>query len=479
MEHFDLFVIGTGPAGQRAAIQAAKLGKKVAICDRRELVGGVCINTGTIPSKTFREAVLYLTGRRQRAIYGRSYTVKEEITMEDLLFRCQHVIRREVEVIRDQVSRNGITLLGGEASFVDPHTLIIKGQEEETEVRADYLVIATGTVPSQPEGVDVDQETVITSDMIMSIKRIPQTMTIVGAGVIGAEYASIFAALGVEVTLVDKRRQLLEFVDVEIMESLKYQMRDMDCIFRLGEEVASVTIEKPGRAVAILKSGKRIISELLLYSIGRIGATPALNLKAAGLTADQRGRLKVDERYQTEQPHIFAAGDVIGFPALASTSMEQGRIAACNAFGAQVISMPDLFPYGIYTVPEISMVGKSERELTEEGIAYEVGLARYREIARGVMVGDDSGLLKLLFHRETRKILGVHIIGTSATELIHIGQAVIAMGGTIDYFVNTVFNYPTFAECYKVAALDGYNKVGPAEGEVPPPGSGLTDRRED
>ena len=474
MEHFDLFVIGTGPAGQRAAIQAAKLGKKVGMCDHRELVGGVCINTGTIPSKTFREAVLYLTGLRQRSIYGRCYTVKEEITMEDLLFRCQHVIRREVEVIRDQLSRNGITLLGGMASFVDSHSLFIKGQEGKTEIGADHVVIATGTAPSQPEEVDVDQETVITSDMIMSIKRIPQTMTVVGAGVIGTEYASIFAALGVEVTLIDREEHLLEFVDVEIMESLKYQMRDMDCTFRLGEEVSSVKIEKPGRAVATLKSGKKIISELLLYSIGRVGATRALNLEAAGLTADNRGRLKVDKRYQTEQPHIFAAGDVIGFPALASTSMEQGRIAACNIFGAPAISMPDLFPYGIFSVPEISMVGKSEGELTEAGVAYEVGLARYREIARGVMVGDHSGLLKLLFHRETRQILGVHIIGTSATELIHIGQAVIALGGTSDYFVNTVFNYPTFAECYKVAALDGYNKVGPAEGEVPPPGSGLT-----
>jgi NAD(P) transhydrogenase len=387
------------------------------------------------------------------------------------------VISREVEVIRHQLSRNGITLFGGEAAFVDPHNLIIKGQEGKTEIGADHLVIATGTVPSQPEEVDVDQETVITSDMIMSIKRIPQTMTVVGAGVIGTEYASIFAALGVEVTLIDREEHLLEFVDVEIMESLKYQMRDMDCTFRLGEEVASVKIEKPGRAVATLKSGKKIISELLLYSIGRVGATRALNLEAAGLMADNRGRLKVDERYQTEQPHIFAAGDVIGFPALASTSMEQGRIAACNMFGVPAISMPDLFPYGIYAVPEISMVGKSEGELTEAGVAYEVGLARYREIARGVMLGDTSGLLKLLFHRETRQILGVHIIGTSATELIHIGQAVIAMGGTIDYFVNTVFNYPTLAECYKVAALDGYNKVGPAEGEVPPPGSGLTGRR--
>ncbi len=460
MQHFDIFVIGTGPGGQRAAIQAAKLGKKVGICDRRELLGGVCINTGTIPSKTLREAVVYLTGFRQRSIYGRSYTVKEEILMEDLLFRCRHVIKREVEVIRHQLSRNGITMFGGKASFLKPQALLIEGHEETTEIEADHIVIATGTIPTQPEEVEVDGDTVITSDMLLGIKRVPQTMTVVGAGVIGTEYASIFAALGVEVTLVDKQPQLLEFVDVEIVESLKYQMRDMNCIFRLGEEVASVTIEEPKRAVATLKSGKKIISELLLYSIGRVGATPALNLEAAGLTADKRARLKVNEMYQTEQPHIFAVGDVIGFPALASTSMEQGRIAACNAFGVPATSMPNLFPYGIYAVPEISMVGQSEGELTKAEVPYAVGVARYREIARGVILGDNSGLLKLLFHRESRKILGIHIIGTSATELVHIGQAVMAMGGTLDYFVNTVFNYPTFAECYKVAALDGYNKAG-------------------
>jgi NAD(P) transhydrogenase len=461
MDGFDLFVIGTGPAGQRAAVQAAKLGRRVGICERREVVGGVCINTGTIPSKTFREAVLYLTGYHQHGLYGASYAVKERITMQDLLFRCEHVIKREIDVIRDQMRRNGVTLVGGAARFLDPHTLEIQGTRGAVEVRADRVVIATGTVAASPRGVPVDGRAVITSDDILFLKDLPHTMTVVGAGVIGTEYASIFAALGVEVTLVDKRPRLLDFVDAEIVESLSYQMRNMNCTFRLNEEVASLAVEEPRRAVAVLKSGKKIVSDLILYSVGRIGASADLNLPAAGLRADERGRIEVNGDYQTARPHIYAAGDIIGFPALASTSMEQGRLAACHAFGAACSSLPDLFPYGIYSIPEISMVGRNEEELTAAGVPYEVGVARYREIARGAITGDDSGLLKLLFHRETRRVLGVHVIGTGATELVHIGQAVMAHGGVIDYFVNNVFNYPTFAECYKVAALDGYNKIGP------------------
>ncbi len=461
MLEFDLLVIGTGPAGQRAAVQAAKLGRRVGICERREVVGGVCINLGTIPSKTFREAALYLTGFQQRAVYGASYALKERITMQDLLFRCDHVIKREIEVIRDQMRRNGVALLPGTASFLDPHTLEVRGIRQTHTVKADRVVIATGTTAAVPEGVQIDGETILTSDDILALKELPRTMTVVGAGVVGTEYASIFAVLGVEVTLVDKRPRLLEFVDGEIVESLSYQMRAMNCTLRLGEEVASLVVEGPRRSVAVLKSGKRIVSDLILYSIGRVGATAELNLQAAGLAADDRGRLKVNEAYQTAQPHIYAAGDVIGFPALASTSMEQGRLAACHAFGVACTSLPHLFPYGIYSVPEISMVGRNEEELTAAGVPYEVGVARYREIARGAILGDDSGLLKILFHRETRRLLGVHIIGTGATELVHIGQAVLAFDGPIDYFVNNVFNYPTFAECYKVAALDGYNKVGP------------------
>ena len=457
---FDLFVLGTGPAGQRAAVQAAKLGKQVGICEKRETVGGVCINTGTIPSKTFREAILYLSGIAQRRIYGASYTVKENITIEDLLFRCQQVIAREIEVVRAQMKRNGIALVAGTASFTGPHRLTVTGHSGVTEVEAEKIVIATGTKPAPPP-VPVDGETVIDSDGILTLNFLPKTLTVVGAGVIGVEYASMFAALGIEVTLVDKRPRLLDFVDAEIAEALSFFMRKLNCTFRLGEEVADVAIEKPHRAVASLKSGKKIASDLLLYSVGRTGATADLNLAAAGLEADERGRLKVNENYQTAVPHIYAAGDVIGFPSLASTSLEQGRFAACHAFGATCVSMPHLFPFGIYSIPEISMVGKNEEELTRDAVPYEVGVAQYREIARGAIVGDDVGVLKILFHRETRKVLGVHIIGTSATELVHIGQAVLAFGGTIDYLVQTVFNYPTFAECYKVAALDGYNKVGP------------------
>ena len=455
-----MFVIGTGPAGQRAAIQAAKLGRRVGVCERREVVGGVCINTGTIPSKTFREAVLYLTGFRQRGIYGSSFAVKEDISMsDDLLFRCNYVIGRETDVIRHQLRRNRVEVLSGEAAFEGPHTLTISTGGNVVRVESDKVVIATGTTPAPYRGFNADGETVIDSDDILSLKEVPRTMTVVGAGVVGIEYASIFAALGSEVTVVERRDEILDFVDREIVDHLTYHMRNMGCIFRLGEEVESVQSVR-GQAVAKLKSEKRIVSDLLLYSVGRIGATAALNLEAAGLAADERGRIPVDEHYQTARSHIYAVGDVVGFPSLASTSMEQGRIAACHAFGIEYHSSPDHFPFGIYSVPELSMVGETEHDLTAAGVPYEVGLARYREIARGNILGDDTGMLKLLFHGESRKLLGVHIIGAEASELVHIGQAVLAFGGTLDYFVNTVFNYPTLAECYKVAALDCYNKIG-------------------
>ncbi|HXH27656.1 MAG TPA: Si-specific NAD(P)(+) transhydrogenase, partial [Candidatus Polarisedimenticolia bacterium] len=436
---------------------------RAAVIEQRAVVGGVCINTGTIPSKSLREAVLFLTGFTQRSLYGASFTVKEGITMQDLLFRCDHVVRHEIDVIRDQMRRNGVVLLQGAASFLDPHRLLVKGSRASTEIEAGCVILATGTVPSVPRGVEVDHQTVLLSDDILRLKELPRTMTVVGAGVIGLEYASMFAALGVRVTLVDKRRRLLEFVDAEVIEALSYHLRNMNCTFRLEEEVASVRVEAPGRAVATLQSGKTIASDVLLYSIGRTGATAGLDLAAAGLEADDRGRLSVDASYRTARPHIYAVGDLIGFPSLASTSMEQGRIAALHAFDRPAHSMPHLFPYGIYAIPEISFVGRNEQELTEARIPYEVGMARYREIARGGILGDDSGFLKLLFHRETRRLLGVHIIGSDATELVHIGQAVLSFEGTLDYFVDSVFNYPTFAECYKVAALDGFNKVGPAD----------------
>ena len=459
---YDMFVIGTGPAGQRAAIQAAKLGKRVGICERREVVGGVCINTGTIPSKTFREAVLYLTGFRQRGIYGSSFTVKEDISMsEDLLFRCNHVIVQETEVIRHQMRRNRVKVVQGEARFDSPNALQITNSRGTVRVEADKIVIATGTNPAPLPGFDVDNKVIVDSDGVLGLDVIPQTMTVVGAGVIGIEYASIFAALGTDVTVVEKRSGILDFVDRELADTLVYHMRNMGCIFRFGEEVERVE-SATGRAIAHLKSGKTVISDLLLYSVGRVGATAKLNLESAGLTTDDRGRISVDDNYQTAQSHIYAVGDVVGFPSLASTSMEQGRTAACHAFGIEYHSSPENFPFGIYSVPEMSMVGGTEQALTEAEVPYEVGLARYREIARGNILGDDTGMLKLLFHRDTRALLGIHIIGAEAAELIHIGQAVLSFGGTLDYFVNTVFNYPTLAECYKVAALDCYNKIGPA-----------------
>ncbi len=458
MQKFDLFVLGTGPAGQRAAVQAAKLGKSVGICEKREMVGGVCVNTGTIPSKTFREAVLYLSGIAQRSYYGTSYTVKESITMEDLLLRCNQVITREIDVIRAQMKRNGISLLGGAAAFTGPHTFSVSGASGSVEVEADNVVIAVGTKPAPPP-MPVDGEAVIDSDGILTLKKLPKSLIVVGAGVIGVEYASMFAALGVEVTIVDKRPVLLDFMDHEIAEALSFFLRKLNCTLRLGEEVAQAAVERPGRVGVTLKSGKKIGADLLLYSVGRVGATGPLNLAAAGIEADDRGRLKVNGSYQTAQPHIYAVGDVIGFPALASTSAEQGRLAACHAFGVPCLSLPHLYPIGIYSVPEISMVGKTEEELTKDAVPYETGVAHYREIARGAIVGDDTGLLKILVHRETRLILGVHILGTAATELVHIGQSFLALGGTLDVLVDTVFNYPTFAECYKVAALDAYNKL--------------------
>ena len=456
-----MFVIGTGPAGQRAAVQAAKLGKRVAICDRREVVGGTCINTGTIPSKTFREAALSFSGLHLRNFYGAGFVAKENLSMADLVLRCRKVMTTEIEVVRHQLRRNRIEVFEGEASFLDPHRVVVKGPAGTAAIAADFMVIANGTEPARPEQMCFDGKTIFTSEDILTMPELPKTMTIIGAGVIGIEYASIFAALGVKVTVIDAQRRILDFLDEEVVSALIYQMRAMGAIFRLGEEVAAVDMLGEGGAVAQLRSGKTVSSDVLLCSVGRQGATGSLQLEAAGLRADARGRVAVNGHYQTAAPHIYAAGDVVGFPSLASTSMEQGRIAACHAFGAPYRTMRHLFPYGIYAIPEISLVGRTEAELTAQGINYEVGVARYREIARGNILGDDSGFLKLLFHRETRRILGVHIMGTGAAELIHIGQTTMAFEGTLDYFVENVFNYPTFAECYKVAALDGFNKVGP------------------
>lgn len=460
---YDMVVIGSGPAGQKAAIQAAKLNKRVAIVERTAVVGGVCINTGTIPSKTLREAALYLTGHRLRGIYGRSYSVKENISIADLLFRTKSVIQHEIDVIRYQLQHNQIDIYNAEASFAGPHTISLKFLDNSghREITTANIVVAVGTTVTKDPNIPFDGKDLFASDDILTLDEIPRTLAVIGAGVVGLEYASIFAALGVRVTLIDKRDRLLSFIDAEIVDMLIYHLRQMEVTVRLGEEVSAVEeLDDLKESVRIhLASGKKILAEKALYCMGRTGATEALRLKNAGLEADDRNRLKVNEYYQTDISHIYAVGDVIGFPSLASSSMEQGRLAACHAFGAKMNVIPELFPYGIYSVPEISTVGRNEEELTAADIPYEVGKANYGEVARGQIIGDNTGLLKLIFHIETLELLGVHIIGEGASELIHIGQAVLAHGGTVEYFINTVFNYPTLAESYKIAALNGINRL--------------------
>jgi NAD(P) transhydrogenase len=465
---YDLICIGSGPAGQRAAVQAAKLGKKVVVIEKQRCIGGVCIETGTIPSKTFREAVRSFNSLN-------IYEAEEDVartrpTMAQLLRRVGQVIRREADVVQDQLARNDVELLRGKASFAGPHTLRVEAIEGSRTLTAEHLLIAVGTRPSEPSQVKPDGRTLLLSDNILSLEKLPHSLAVVGGGVIGIEYASMFAALGVQVTVIDKRPRPLEFLDVEIVDELIHQMRKHAVTFRCGEAVARIEVSEgpPRRGVLELESGKHVVADLILFSVGRIGATDELNLGAVGLAADERGRIAVDEYFRTAVPYISAAGDVIGYPALAATSSEQGRLASCFMFGVAAEPMGAHFPIGVYAIPEISMVGATEEELTRQKVPYETGIARFREIARGQILGDDSGLFKMIFHRQDGRLLGAHCIGTGATELIHIGQAVLGLGGGLDYFLKTVFNYPTLAECYKVAAFNAANKLQ-ASGIFPSP----------
>ncbi len=456
---YDMICIGSGPAGQRAAVQTAKLGRRAVIIERRASVGGVCVDTGTIPSKTFREAVISLAA--PSALMGHGVARgRARPTAAELIARVDQVMRREADVIANQLGRNGVEVATGRATFVDPHTVSVDTEHGPRLIEGDNIVIAVGTVPTAPPNAVADGDLVLTSDDVGQITRVPQSLTVVGAGVIGVEYASMFGALGVNVTLIDRRERPLEFLDAEIVDELLHQLRQMNVAYRPNEGVASVEmLDGAAKRVAIMtESGKRIVSDMVLFTVGRIGATAGLGLEKAGISADDRGRLSVDACYRTEVPHIYAVGDIIGYPSLAATSGEQGRLAACHAFGALARPMSSHFPIGLYAIPEVSMVGAPEHELTKNRIPYEVGVARYREIARGNILGDDSGFLKLLFHRDDRRLLGVHIMGTGATELLHIGQAVFGLGAGLDYFLDTVFNYPTLAECYKVAALNAANK---------------------
>jgi NAD(P) transhydrogenase len=457
---YDLVVIGSGPAGQKGAICAAKLRKKVAIIDRQRTIGGVCVHTGTIPSKMLREAILYLSGFRQRTFYGRGYVVKDRILMSDLVFRAQSVMTREVEVIKAQLRRNLVTTLEGDARFKDPHTIEIHNEDGVQLIQGEKILIACGTRPAHSDDIPIDGKRIFDSDQVHCLDEVPRELIVVGAGIIGLEFASMFATLGVKVTLLDLRPTLLEFVDREIIESLSFQLRQIGTVFRLGEKVVQVGLDQErDRVFAKLESGKIVRGQALLYTIGRQANSDQLNIEVTGIQPDPRGKLSVNENFQTAVPHIYAAGDVIGFPALASTSMEQGRLASSHMFGKPSSMSTNLIPYGIYAIPEISMVGATEEELTRRKAPYEIGLAHYSELAKGQMLGDENGLLKILFDPDTLKLLGVHIIGDRAAEIIHIGQAVLTMGATIEYFRDTVFNYPTLAEAYKVAALDGLNKI--------------------
>jgi NAD(P) transhydrogenase len=459
MQPYDLIVIGSGPGGQRAAIQGAKAGKRVAMIEKQSAIGGVCINTGTIPSKTMREAVLHLSGFYSKNFYGANRGAAATITMSDVIFRIQRVVENEVGVTQDQLKRNGVDVLHGTGKFLDAHHLRVENGNGFAEIEGEYIVIATGTKPAKNRKVPINGRNIIDSDQILSMPQIPRTLIVVGGGVIGVEYACMFATLGVRVIIVEKRPRLLEFADTEMVEALSYQMRDHRATMRLNEEVESVEALPDGKVAANLVSKKRINADALLYAVGRQGNVERLDLAAAGIEADNRGRIKVDVDFRTTQPHIFAVGDVIGFPSLASVSMEQGRIAAARAFGLQVQTDPESYPYGIYTIPQISFIGKTEEQLTDADVPYEVGVAYYREIARGQIAGHTDGRLKLLFHRETLDLLGVHIFGENAAELLHIGQAVFKLKGKITYFIDTVFNYPTLAECYKTAAFNGLNRL--------------------
>ncbi len=454
MTKLDMIVIGSGPGGQRAAVQAAKIGKNVMLVEKAKDVGGVSINTGTLPSKTLREAVVDLSGARERQLYGMMYR-DNTVTPDSLLSRTRRVMAAERDVIRAQLHRNRVRLVHGMARFESANTVAVGSDVYE----ADYIVIAVGTFPAVTPGIAIDHETVLTSDDILQLKRIPKNLIVAGAGVIGTEYATMFMELGCEITLVDKRSVYLDMIDDEIRDAFQAHLRERNVTFRMNEEVTRVEKIGPERVIVHVKSGKRIAGDMLLVSSGRQGAVDGLQLEKAGITADPRGKITVDANYRTTVSNIYAVGDVIGAPQLASTSAEQGRIAACHAFGIKAQSVPDLFPYGIYSIPEIAWVGPTEEDLTRRGIGYETGRARYREIARGQILGDDDGMLKIVFELHTRKLLAVWAMGTQATEVVHVGQAVMAHGGTLDYFLSNVFNYPTLAECYKVAALNGYNKL--------------------
>lgn len=470
MSHYDLVILGSGPSGRSAGIQAGKLKRKVLVIDRKDRFGGVSVHTGTIPSKTLRETVLNLSGWRERSFYGRAYRVKDDIGAEDLKARMQMTLGYEVDVLEHQFNRNHVDTLHGQARFTGPNEVeVLTDAGESSRITADKFLIATGTVTYRPKDVPFNGTTILDSDDFVEMKQIPRSLVVVGAGVIGVEYATMFATLDVRVTLIEPRATFLDFVDRTTITTFTHHIRENGVDLRLGSPIDKV--EDAGKHVEVtLANGRHVRAEMLLYAAGRMGATANLNLDSVGLTTDHRGRLEVDRKtYQTKVPHIYATGDVIGHPSLASTSLQQGRVAACHALETPTLPESPFYPYGIYSVPEISTCGMSEEEAQEKGVAYEVGMARFRETSRGHIMGVENGFLKMLVSLKTRRILGVQIVGEGATELIHIGQAVLNLKGTVDYFVENTFNYPTLAEAYKIAGLDAFNRMPiPEEYKVKP-----------
>ncbi len=460
MRRFDLVVIGSGPAGEKGAAQAAYFGKRVALIERSADLGGACLNTGTVPSKTLRESALYFSGLRQRGLYGIDYSLREGLTIADFMHRKDTVVRAEREKEARNLATHKIELLHGQASFEDPHVISVKTSDGDVDrIAGDVILIATGSRPHRPREIPFDDKFIFDSDSILQMDRIPKSMAIVGGGVIGCEYASIFTALGVEMALIDSRDRLLPFLDPEISEALRCRLTSLGLQFHPKERL--VRTERINGGVRLhLQSGQAIEKETALFAAGRRGAVDGLALERSGLALGDGGYIEVDAAYRTNVPHIYAAGDVIGFPALASISMEQGRLAICHAFGlAYKQRLASQLPLGIYTIPEISSVGESEESCKAKKISYEVGRAHYSNNARGQIAGDSTGLLKLVFQRETRQLIGVHIIGEGATELIHLGMAVLEAGGALDTFIELVFNYPTLSEMYKYAAYDGLGNL--------------------
>jgi len=460
MQAYDLIVIGSGPAGRRAAVQAAKLKKSVLVVEKGQRVGGVCVHTGTIPSKTMRETVLNLSGWRERGIYGRAHRAKIGISAADLRQRLSITLNHEVEVLEHQFARNNVAWTTGMARFVDPHTIEVSNEGRMEYFRAEKFILAVGTSPYRPAHIPFDGETILDADEILDLKRLPRSLSVIGGSVIGMEYATIFSALDVKVTVIDPADRVLSFIDRELVDEFIHDLRDRGMTLRFESKVKSVARKAPEACLIELEDGRQIWSEMVLFAAGRKGAIDGLGLEAVGLAGDERGRIEVDRAtFQTKVPHIYAVGDIIGFPSLASTSMEQGRIAACLAFDVSAHAPPEFFPYGIYSVPELSTIGMTEEQVRIKKIPYECGIARFRETSRGHIMGLQSGFLKMIFSQETRRLLGVHIVGEGATELIHIGQAVLNLQGTLDYFVENTFNYPTLAEAYKIAALDAWNRI--------------------